>query len=395
MLERSKEGLRLLGLRKSFAARTALSGVSLDVSPGEVVAVTGPSGAGKTTTARIVAGLEERDAGEIWLQGRMLADAPPQARGVALMFESYALYPHMTARENLLFPLRSPAQRHRLRGRAAEEAADRLLELVEMSTLGDRYPAELSGGQKQRVALCRVLIQEPNAFLLDEPISHLDAKLRHKLRGEIRRLLVSKAVPSLWFTPDAMEALAVGGRVVVLIGGAVQQTGSPLEIHEAPANLAVAKLVGDPPMNIVRGRLRRRADDLLFEHSAFSTVLEGSLRRAVEGAADLSEIVVGFRPSSVILGSDAGGIAEIDAVEPFGKYLLVTARLGNDLVKIRTSDQREYRRSDRIRLSLRPDRMIAFHATTGKALRPMPGRHGASERPEVAASIEGEHHHDQ
>ncbi len=389
MAELPTEGLRLRSIRKSFGAHIALSRVDLDAHPGEVVAVTGPSGAGKTTIARIIAGLEDRDSGEVWLRNRMIADDPPQARGVALMFESYALYPHMTVRENLLFPLRSPMHR-RLDASAAGRAVDELLELVEMASLGGRYPAELSGGQKQRVALCRVLIQEPGVFLLDEPIAHLDAKLRHKLRGEIRRRLAARTSPSLWFTPDAMEALAVGARVVVLIGGVVQQVGSPLEIYNSPANLAVAKLVGDPPMNLLGGRLCRSAEGLLFEHSAFSTVLENPLRSSIEDANGLSELVVGFRPSSVIIGGDAGGIAEVDAVEPFGKYLLVTVRLGDDLVKIKTGHEMEYRRGDRITLSLRSDRIIAFHPRTGNALRPVPSLYAKSEIRQLTMTTEGD-----
>lgn len=379
MSEHPNEGLRLRNIRKSFGANMALSRVSFDANPGEVVAVTGPSGAGKTTIARIIAGLEDCDAGEVWLRDRMIADAPPQARCVALMFESYALYPHMTVRENLLFPLRAPKRYWKLDVGAAERSVDELLKLVEMKGLGGRYPAELSGGQKQRVALSRMLIQEANVFLLDEPISHLDAKLRHKLRGEIRRRLTAKMTPSLWFTPDAMEALAVGAHVVVLIGGLVQQVGTPLQIYESPANLAVAKLVGDPPMNLLRGQLRRRADELLFEHPTFTTVLESPLRNFIEDTHGLSEIVIGFRPSSIVLGGEMAGTAEIDAVEPFGKYLLITARLGDDLVKIRVGHAVEYRRGDRITIGLRSDNMVAFHPRTGDALRQMPSRFAVSE----------------
>lgn len=388
MPELPNEGLRLRSIRKSFGANIALSRVNLDAKPGGVVAVTGPSGAGKTTIARIIAGLEDRDSGEVWLRNRMIADDPPQARGAALMFESYALYPHMTVRENLLFPLRAPKRHRQLEAGAADHATDELLELVEMTHLGGRYPAELSGGQKQRVALCRMLIQEPDIFLLDEPISHLDAKLRHKLRGEIRRRLTAKMTPSLWFTPDAMEALAVGAHVVVLIGGLIQQAGTPLQIFGSPANLAVAKLVGDPPMNLLHGQLRRRTDALLFEHPAFTTVLESPLRNFVEDALSLSEIVIGFRPSSIVLDGEAGGTAEIDAVEPFGKYHLITARLGDDLVKIRTGHDVEYRRGDRIAIGLRSDSIVAFHPRTGDALRQMPGRFADSELRQ-ATNIEG------
>jgi ABC-type sugar transport system ATPase subunit len=359
-------GLELRRVSKTFLELPALQAIDLAARPGELVAITGPSGAGKTTIARIVAGIEQADAGEVRLDDRVIDGLSPQARDVALMFESYALYPHLTVRENLLFPLRSP----RCNGRWAAEGEARmqeLLELVEMPKLGTRYPSELSGGQRQRVALCRTLIRDPAAYLLDEPISHLDAKLRHKLRGELRRRLVAKGVPTLWFTPDAMEALAVGDRVAVLIGGRLQQVGTPAEIYTIPANTAVARLVGDPPMNLLRGRLLQQNGTLWFEHPSLSVPLTPRVRRTVE-SANADEIVLGVRPAQVAFEprSDAG--AEVYAVEPFGKYSIMTVMLGDDVFRIKTGKAIPCRAGERVDLRLDNEHLLVFDATSGKAL---------------------------
>jgi multiple sugar transport system ATP-binding protein len=358
-------GLELRSVSKAFVGRSALQAIDLAARPGELVGVTGPSGAGKTTIARIVAGIEQADAGEVRLDDRAIDGSSPQARDVALMFESYALYPHLTVRENLLFPLRAP----RRNGRSAEDEArvQELLELVEMPNLAMRYPSELSGGQRQRVALCRTLIRDPAAYLLDEPISHLDAKLRHKLRGEIRRRLVAKGAPTLWFTPDAMEALAVADRVAVLIGGRLQQVGTPAETYTMPANTAVARLVGDPPMNLLRGRLSQQNGALWFEHPSLSVPLAPRVRRTLE-SVDVDEIVLGVRPARVDFEprSDAG--AEIYAVEPFGKYSIMTVILGDDLFRIKTAKAIACRAGERVALYLDSEHVIVFDPTSGRAL---------------------------
>jgi ABC-type sugar transport system ATPase subunit len=358
--------LELRSVSKTLHGRSALQAIDLAARPGELVSVTGPSGAGKTTMARIVAGIEQPDAGEVRLGDRVIDGLSPQVRDVALMFESYALYPHLTVRENLLFPLRSP----RSNGRSAAESEARvleLLELVEMPNLGMRYPSELSGGQRQRVALCRTLIRDPAVYLLDEPISHLDAKLRHKLRGEIRRRLLAKGAPTLWFTPDAMEALAVGDRVAVLIGGLLQQVGTPADIYSMPANTAVARLVGDPPMNLLRGRLSQQNGTFCFEHPSLSISLAPRVQRRLE-SIKVHEVVLGVRPAQVDFEprSDAG--AEIYAVEPFGKYSIMTVMLGHDFFRIKTAKAVACRPGECVELRFDSEHVIVFDPTSGRAL---------------------------
>jgi multiple sugar transport system ATP-binding protein len=370
MAEQDRSGLELRRVAKSFGANRALETISISVRPGEIVGITGPSGAGKTTIGRIIAGVEHADSGEVKLDGRSIGDLAPQARNVAMMFESYALYPHLTVRENLLFPLGAPNRK--VEARQAEAAALELLELVEMADLAERHPSELSGGQRQRVALCRCLIQSPSAFVLDEPISHLDAKLRHKLRGEIRRRLAAREAPTLWLTPDAMEAMAVGDRVGILISGKLAQLGTPAEIYAEPANMEVARLVGDPPMNLLRGRLRQQEGALLFQHPSLSIELPEASRRSLERAGALDEIVLGVRPAQVELGSALAGsgaaAGEVYAVEPFGKYVLVTVTLGEERIRIKTHQAVTCKAGEWLALRLPGDRLTLFDPRTGQAL---------------------------
>ncbi|MDX1487516.1 MAG: ABC transporter ATP-binding protein, partial [Acidiferrobacterales bacterium] len=218
--------LQLRSVAKRFAGISALEDMSLTLEPGEIFSLTGPSAAGKTTTCRLISGIERPSEGEILFDGDLWNRVPAKEREVAYMFESYALYPQLNVFDNVAFPLRAPQRRGRLNESEIARSVRAMLELVEMQALEQRLPAELSGGQKQRVALCRALVQEPSVYLLDEPISHLDAKLRHKLRGEIRRRQLSKTVPTLWATPDAMEAISVSDRIAVILDGRIRQIGS-------------------------------------------------------------------------------------------------------------------------------------------------------------------------
>jgi multiple sugar transport system ATP-binding protein len=364
--------LKLRSVEKRYGDAVALEALDLDIAPGEILALTGPSGAGKTTTCRLISGIEAPDEGEIWLGTRRLDGLAPQERHVSYMFESYALYPQLSVRDNIAFPLRAPGHRTRYNERTIASRVDDVLELVEMADLAERMPAALSGGQKQRVALCRALVQDPTVYLLDEPIAHLDAKLRHKLRGAIRRRLRQRGVPTLWCSPDGLEALSVADRVAVLIGGRVEQVDVPMRIYLAPANVKVARLLGDPPTNLLAGELRRQSDKLVFRCNGLAVDLPEAVARGVEPVLNSRKVVLGVRPTELTVAPASaadGAAAEIYTFEPFGKYAITTVQFGDSLIKSKTFDQTPFRPGDPVRVRFQSSSLLLFDLETGKALR--------------------------
>lgn len=357
--------LELRDISHDYGGVAALSGVSLGVED-ELVAILGPSGAGKTTTLRLVAGLLRPARGAIRLGGDDVTGWPAQRRGVAMMFESYALYPHLTVYGNCAFALGAEGRRA---GAGARERIVELARLLEIDGLLDRYPHMLSGGQRQRVALCRTLVREPAVFCLDEPIAHLDAKLRHRLRGELKRLLRARGVPALWTTPDGLEAMAVADRLVVLLGGEVIQEGPPEEVYARPATKAVARLLGDPPMNLLEATLRREGDLFLAAGPGFAIPLAGELARRLEGRAS-EEVVIGMRPADIDVAreGDHGLRAEVYVYEPFGKYGILTARLGPQAVKVKLPGHTPFAPGEAVWLRVDPARLHAFDPRTGRGL---------------------------
>jgi multiple sugar transport system ATP-binding protein len=360
--------LELRGLGKMFGTTRALHDVHLDVGPGEIVGVTGASGAGKSTLCRIVAGLDSPSEGDVVLDGHRETEVAAEHRRVAMMFESYALYPQLTVFENVAFPLRAPGAPRIARAAIAARVRE-MLRLVDLEPLQERRPAELSGGQKQRVALCRALVQEPRAWLLDEPISHLDAKLRRLLRGAIRRRLVATETPTLWTSPDAGEALAVADRVAVLVAGRLAQTATPTEIYRRPATVDVARLVGDPPMNLLRGTLVDERGVLRFTHPSFALAVPAPLRARLEGRGYPDGVVLGLRPSEIRLVEGDGTVrGEAWIWEPLGKFGIVTVRLGSDMIKVKVPKSRGWEPGERVALDLSAAEPVVFDAATGAAV---------------------------
>ena len=304
--------LRLAAVTKTYGDDTALSSVDLDCADGTLLVVFGPSGAGKSTLLKLIAGIEDPNEGRIWIGGRDVTAEPPQRRDIAMAFESYALYPHLSVWRNLEFPLRAPG-----RGLDASERAARIREvaaLLEITELLDRRPNQLSGGQRQRVSLGRALVRDANAALLDEPIAHLDARLRNALRGELKHYLRSHGATALYATPDYVEAFGIADVVAILIAGHIHQVGPPEEIYASPSSLAVAELVGDPRMNI------------------FAVEPDGTLRigghRTPLPRSDAAGTVghVGFRPTHVDLRAEAHDDAtpgRIELIEPAGDHRIV------------------------------------------------------------------------
>jgi len=319
-------GARLVGLTKRHGTAAALDDFSLDIDDGEFVVVVGPSGCGKSTLLRLIAGLDELSRGEVHIGGRRVDGLPPQHRDVAMVFQSYALYPHMSVRANVEFPLR-------MRGVAAADRrarAESVAELLEIDALLDRRPAALSGGQRQRVALARALVREPALFLLDEPLSNLDARLRTNVRQHIRDVQRRLGVTTLYVTHDQTEAMTLGHRVVVLDRGRTQMVAPPLDAYARPANAFVAAFLGAPAMNLLPASIER--GNLLVADQRIE--LPESLREVL---AD-GNVTVGVRAEVFERARDSKGLVvhpDLESIEPLGSETLLRARAGPTELTIR------------------------------------------------------------
>ena len=361
--------LELERLGQRYGDIDALDDVSLAVGPGEILGITGPSGAGKSTLCRVVSGVQTPSRGDVCFDGVPVTGMPAERRRVATMFESYALYPHLSVFDNVAFPLRAPSVPH-LSADAMTARVRDMLRFVELADLEARRPAELSGGQRQRVALSRALAQDARAYVLDEPISHLDAKLRHTLRGAIRRRLIRGEAPTIWTSPDALEVLAVADRVAVLVQGRVRQVGTPSEIYRQPAHLDVARLVGDPPLNLLEGDLVSGAGGLSLRHPAFALPLPAPLQQRLAAARHGTRAVLGLRPAEIGLAvdGDTGVPAPVWVWEPLGRYGILSVRLGEDIVKLKVSRGLRFHPGDAVSLDLHGAEPLLFDPVEGTAL---------------------------
>jgi ABC-type sugar transport system ATPase subunit len=381
-------GIDIQGLSKEYDGGVAVRGLDLAVHDGELLVVVGPSGCGKTTVLRSIAGLETPTAGRIWIGHRDVTDLPPAERDVAMVFQNYALYPHLTVRDNMAFGLR-------MRRSPKPEIARRVAAVAEtlgLAALLDRKPGALSGGERQRVALGRAIVREPVAFLFDEPLSNLDARLRVQTRAELVRLHRRLATTMVYVTHDQTEAMTMGQRIAIMNAGELQQLAPPLDVYDAPANLFVAGFIGSPPMNLVTGRLDREHDVVLFRGGGLRVTLPAE---AVPHREPTGDVVLGVRPEDVRLPSVAapaadarhvGGpapatdgergkeahadaVAIIQVVETLGSETLLYCRTdgGAELV-VRTAARPSVRADTSVGLSLDPGRLHLFDAATGRRL---------------------------
>jgi ABC-type sugar transport system ATPase subunit len=352
----SGPAIELIEVAKRYGDVTVLSGVNLAIQPGEFIALLGPSGCGKSTLLKLIAGLEELSDGEIYVGGRLANYLKPSDRDVAMVFQNYALYPHMTVRENMGFPLKMSRVGREIVNAKVEAAAS----LLQLAAQLDRFPDELSGGQRQRVALGRAIVREPLAFLMDEPLSNLDALLRVEMRTELVRLHKRVGRTTIYVTHDQVEAMTMANRIVLMHRGVIQQVGTPAEIYSAPANTFVATFVGSPPMNLFQGRIESAAAGRMFR-GAFDLPVDGLVPPDfADGPATLAIRPEHVRPADA--GDRAGLSATVELVERVGPDSYLMAPLGGASLAMRVDSANPVREGDRIILRLPAEHLRLFDA---------------------------------
>jgi ABC-type sugar transport system ATPase subunit len=352
-----------------FGNSTVLDAVSFEVADGELCVLVGPSGCGKTLTLRVIAGLTRPARGHIYMDGQRVDDVPPGDRDVAMCFQTYALYPYMTVRENWSFPL----QAAHLPDDEVRRRVDAVTHLLHMELLMHRYPRELSGGQQQRVALGRALVRRPRVYLLDEPFGNLDAKLRVEMRAELKKLQMDLGITTVHVTHDQVEAQALGDKIVVMDVGTVQQVGTPEGIYEEPANLFVAGFIGVPAMNFIEGTLARRNGTLHVRHPRFELALPPVKAARAEAWQGEGTVVMGVRPESVRLSPREGeGVpTEVYVLEPQSNEVIVDLKFDDMILKVRSVQERldfHPQINQRVYMAFDSEQIHLFDKATGKRI---------------------------
>jgi multiple sugar transport system ATP-binding protein len=350
------------GVTKRFGDFMAVDDLTLEVADEEFLVLLGPSGCGKSTALRMIAGLEEPSEGKIWIGDELVNDVEPKERDVAMVFQSYALYPHMTVARNVEFPLKSRNVPKEERERLVRDATSAL----GLEELLERKPAQLSGGQRQRVALARAIVRRPQAFLMDEPLSNLDAKLRVQTRAELIELQRRLQTTVVYVTHDQVEARTMGHRIAILNHGRLQQVGAPQEVYDRPANLFVAGFIGNPPMNTVPARLARNGDGLAVELGGVPVTLPVDLASAIT-AGNVEHVVVGVRPEHLRIAGDGVVPVTVTLVESLGHERHIVCRLADDAMVIvrQPADQPPPVEGETAHLDAQPGGFHIFDAGTG------------------------------
>lgn len=359
--------IELQNITKAFGSKVVVDNVNLAVQDGEFVVLLGPSGCGKTTTLRMIAGLEKPTSGEIYLGGLPVTHLTPKDRRVAMVFQDYGLYPHMTVFDNVGFPLKIA----RVSKVEIAERVMNVLSRLRIDHLAERKPAKISGGEKQRVSLARALVRKPSVLLMDEPLSNLDALLRVSMRTEIKELHQELGTTTLYVTHDQVEALSLGTRIVVMREAALEQIGSPSTIYHQPATRFVGQFVGSPSMNFVNVHVTRQNDDCLVVGEGISLVLP------LEKAADLSdvepgtEVAMGIRPEHLAVSQvngDQGIRGKVHIVEPLGKDHYLHVQVNGGLMIVRTDPDEPYEVGDEVQLMPYYRHVFFFNLEDGKRI---------------------------
>jgi multiple sugar transport system ATP-binding protein len=344
---------------KRFGTTDVLHGVSVDIADGEFVVLVGPSGCGKSTLLRMVAGLERITSGEIWINGRVVNDLPPKERDIAMVFQNYALYPHMTVADNMAFSLKL----RRTDAEIVKQRVDRAAEILGLGEYLERYPRQLSGGQRQRVAMGRAIVRDPEVFLFDEPLSNLDAKLRVAMRAEIKELHQRLKTTTVYVTHDQIEAMTMADKIVVMNEGLVEQVGDPLSLYDHPANQFVAGFIGSPAMNFLPGRIAANGTAVFETDGGRQLPLPPQTSPSAKGR----RAVCGIRPEDMTLAEN-GLPAEVVIIEPTGSEIQVMARIdGHDIVAV-FRERHLFKPGETISLAPQAAAMHLFDAETGQRL---------------------------
>ena len=348
-------------VEKSFGGVKVIRGIGFDIADGEFTVLVGPSGCGKSTLLRMLAGLEDISGGTIAIDGQVVNDIESKDRDIAMVFQSYALYPHMTVADNMGFSLKL----RKADAKLTKERIDHAAKILNLGPYLERYPRELSGGQRQRVAMGRAIVRDPKVFLFDEPLSNLDAKLRVAMRAEIKSLHQRLKTTTVYVTHDQVEAMTMADRIVVMQDGRVEQIGTPLELYDHPSNLFVAQFIGSPAMNVVQGTLHRRGETAWVE-------AEGGVRWPLPASAPGSEgqaVVYGVRPEDLAPRDGAGSVAaEVVVVEPTGAATELLVRVGNAQMVVVIHGRTAVRPGDAISLEVDAAAVHLFDPVSGATL---------------------------
>jgi multiple sugar transport system ATP-binding protein len=352
--------VHIRNVQKYFGGTHVIKGVDIEIADGEFTVLVGPSGCGKSTLLRMIAGLEEISGGEIAIGGKVVNTVPPKERDIAMVFQNYALYPHMKVRDNMAFSMLL-AKRPKAE---IDERVSKAASILGLTQLLDRYPRQLSGGQRQRVAMGRAIVRDPQVFLFDEPLSNLDAKLRVAMRTELKELHQRLGTTSVYVTHDQIEAMTMADQIVVMRDGIVEQRGKPLELYDHPANVFVAGFIGSPAMNFLPGTVRA--------NGTLEVELAGGNRVAAPAGASAREgqkVLVGARPEHLMLASGGDGLpASVIVVEPTGADTQVFAKVGDAEVAAVFRERYDFRPGQAIRLKVEPARTHLFDAESGASL---------------------------
>src|ERR1041385_6815343 len=358
----------LKGINKFYDSVHAVKDVNLQIRDKEFVVFVGPSGCGKTTTLRMIAGLEAISSGDISIDGNVINALAPMDRDIAMVFQNYALYPHMSVHDNMAFGLKmQKCEKGKIDGRVGEAA-----DIRGIGDLLKRKPRQLSGGQRQRVALGRAIVRHPRVFLFDEPLSNLDAKLRVQMRVELKKLHLRLGTTAIYVTHDQVEAMTLGDRVVVMRDGVVQQVGEPLELYNQPANKFVAGFIGSPAMNFASVTVSEANGSLIAENAGLRITLPDETAQRLRGHVGRA-IIPGIRPPDLTVAAvgDSGHLcfdAVIEVVEQLGSEILLDMKVGDGVMVASVEPTVRVKVRDRLRLAMRPSRLHIFDATTGGAI---------------------------